>query len=122
MGQQSVGNLKTKNRDFNNVLDSYANYVDGYTQPLVPNYSNKIEVDAATLTIAYATHMGRPVIQLQACVFTLPAVADVQGDIWIINGKYKAKYKYRWWCRWSIRDSRKNIKQLNAILLFKQHF
>ena len=86
MGQQSVGNLKTKNRDFNNVLDSYANYVDGYTQPLVPNYSNKIEVDAATLTIAYATHMGRPVIQLQACVFTLPAVADVQGDIWIING------------------------------------
>tara|TARA_R110002110_G_scaffold83975_18_gene218080 strand:- start:168 stop:623 length:456 start_codon:yes stop_codon:yes gene_type:complete len=52
----------------------------------VPNYSNKIEVDAATLTIAYATHMGRPVIQKQACVFTLPAVADVQGDIWIING------------------------------------
>ena len=30
--------------------------------------------------------MGRPVIQTQACVFTLPAVADVQGDIWIING------------------------------------
>ena len=55
-------------------------------QPAVPNFANAIEVDAATLTIAYATHMGRPVIQLQACVFTLPAVADVQGDIWIING------------------------------------
>ena len=56
------------------------------TQPLVPNYSNAIEVNAATLTIAYNTHMGRPVIQRQACVFTLPAVADVQGDIWIVNG------------------------------------
>ena len=56
------------------------------TQALVPNYSNAIEVNAATLTIAYATHMGRPVIQRQACVFTLPAVADVSGDIWIVNG------------------------------------
>ena len=56
------------------------------TQALVPNYGNAIEVNAATLTIAYATHMGRPVIQRQACVFTLPAVADVQGDIWIVNG------------------------------------
>ena len=57
-----------------------------FQQPPVCSYSNAIEVDAATLTIAYATHMGRPVIQLQACVFTLPAVADVKGDIWIING------------------------------------
>ena len=57
-----------------------------FQQPPVCSYSNAIEVDAATLTIAYATHMGRPVIQKQACVFTLPAVAAVQGDIWIING------------------------------------
>ena len=49
-------------------------------------FSNKIEVDAATLTIAYATHMSRPVVQKQACVFTLPAVAALQGEIWIING------------------------------------
>jgi len=28
MGQLSVGNLKTKNRDFNNVLDSFANVTD----------------------------------------------------------------------------------------------
>ncbi len=57
-----------------------------FLQPPVCSYSNAIEVNAATLTIAYATHMGRPVIQKQACVFTLPAVADVKGDIWIING------------------------------------
>ena len=57
-----------------------------FQQPPVCSYSNAITVDAATLTIAYNTHMGRPIIQLQACVFTLPAVADVQGDIWIING------------------------------------
>jgi len=57
-----------------------------FLQPPVCSYSNAIEVSAATLTIAYATHMGRPVIQKQACVFTLPAVADVKGDIWIING------------------------------------
>ncbi len=55
-------------------------------QAAVPNFSNAVEVDASTLTIAFATHMGRPVIQLQACVFTLPAIADVKGDIWIING------------------------------------
>ena len=59
-----------------------------FNQPPVCSFSNAIEVDAATLTIAYATHMGRPVIQTQACVFTLPAVADVQGDIWIINGLF----------------------------------
>tara|TARA_R110002020_G_C15830045_1_gene734092 strand:- start:74 stop:568 length:495 start_codon:yes stop_codon:yes gene_type:complete len=57
-----------------------------FNQPPVCSYGNAIEVAASTLTIAYATHMGRPVIQTQACIFTLPAVADVQGDIWIING------------------------------------
>ena len=57
-----------------------------FNQPPVCSYSNAIEVAAATLTIAYATHMGRPIIQTQACVFTLPAIADVKGDIWIING------------------------------------
>ena len=57
-----------------------------FLQPPVCSYSNAVEVSAATLTIAYATHMGRPVIAKQACVFTLPAVADVKGDIWIING------------------------------------
>jgi len=56
------------------------------TQSPVPNYGNAITVAASTLTIAYGTHMGRPVIQTQACTFTLPAVADVKGDIWIING------------------------------------
>ena len=86
MAQKSLAKLKTSNRNFNNILDSMVTYADGYTQPLVPNYSNAIEVSASTLTIAFATHMGRPVIQTVACVFTLPAVADVQGDIWIING------------------------------------
>ena len=57
-----------------------------WIQAPVCNFSNAIEVDAATLTIAFATHMGRPVIQKQACVFTLPAIADVKGDVWIING------------------------------------
>ena len=52
----------------------------------VPDYGNKVTIAAATQTIAYATHQGRPVVQTQACVFTLPAVADVKGDIWIING------------------------------------
>jgi len=31
MGQQSVGNLKTKNSNFNNVLDSFLNLTDGGT-------------------------------------------------------------------------------------------
>ena len=55
-------------------------------QPAVPNFSNAITVAAATLTLAYATHMSRPVIQTQACVFTVPAVAALQGEFWIING------------------------------------
>ena len=64
------------------VVDSDNTWI----QAPVCNFGNAIEVDAATLTIAFATHMGRPVIQRQACVFTLPAIADVKGDVWIING------------------------------------
>ena len=54
----------------------------------VPAFSNVIEVDASTLTLALATHCGRPVVQKQACVFTLPAVsgAVVGQTFWIING------------------------------------
>ena len=57
-------------------------------QAAVPNFSNAIEVDASTLTIAVATHCARPVIQKQACVFTLPALSGlVEGQsLWIING------------------------------------
>ena len=52
----------------------------------IPSFSNAIEVDAATLTLAYATHAGRPVIQKQACVFTLPAIGVVGQTFWVING------------------------------------
>ena len=37
-------------------------------------------------TWAYATHFGRPLIVTAAAVITLPAVANLQGDIWIVNG------------------------------------
>ena len=90
MGSRS--NIVTKARgslpgfegDFKNL--AVQDQDNTWIQAPVCNFSNAIEVDAATLTIAYNTHMGRPIIQLQACVFTLPAVADVQGDIWIVNG------------------------------------
>ena len=52
----------------------------------VPSFSNAIEVDAATLTLAYATHAGRPVIQKQACVFTLPAIGVLGQTFWVVNG------------------------------------
>ena len=83
-----IGKYKVSKKDSAlSVLDGgVVNGAVTLNQPAVCSYSNAIEVDAATLTIAYATHMGRPVIQKQACVFTLPAVADVKGDIWIING------------------------------------
>ena len=51
----------------------------------VPNYSNAITA-SGTLTLAYATHSGRPVIQTAATVFTLPAVANLGSSFWIING------------------------------------
>ena len=57
-----------------------------FQQPPVCSFSNAIEVDAATLTIAYNTHCGRPVIQLQACVFTLPGIGVVGQTFWVING------------------------------------
>tara|TARA_R110000824_G_scaffold55894_1_gene153575 strand:- start:28 stop:501 length:474 start_codon:yes stop_codon:yes gene_type:complete len=57
-----------------------------WIQAPVCNFSNAIEVDAATLTLAYATHCARPVIQLQACVFTLPAIGVVGQTLWVING------------------------------------
>lgn len=55
-------------------------------QAAVPNFSNAIEVDAATLTLAYNTHAGRPVIQKQACVFTLPGIGVLGQTFWVING------------------------------------
>ena len=55
-------------------------------QAAVPNFSNAVTVAASTLTLAYATHMSRPVIQTQTCVFTVPAVAALQGEFWIVNG------------------------------------
>ena len=51
----------------------------------VPNYSNAVYVSGDT-TWAYATHFGRPLIVTAAAVITLPAVANLQGDIWIVNG------------------------------------
>ena len=57
-----------------------------WVQAPVCNFSNAIEVDAATLTLAYATHAARPVIQVQACVFTLPAIGVVGQTFWVING------------------------------------
>ena len=57
-----------------------------FQQPPVCSYSNAVEVDAATLTLAYATHAGRPTIQLQACVFTLPGIGVLGQTFWVING------------------------------------
>ena len=57
-----------------------------FQQPPVCSFSNAIEVDAATLTLAYATHAGRPTIQLQACVFTLPGIGVLGQTFWVING------------------------------------
>ena len=57
-----------------------------WIQAPVCNFSNAIEVDAATLTLAYATHAARPVIQRQACVFTLPGIGVVGQTLWVING------------------------------------
>ena len=59
-------------------------------QASVPNFSNAIEVNAATLTLAYNTHAGRPVIQRQACVFTLPGIGVVGQTFWVINGAANA--------------------------------
>ena len=78
------GSLPGFEGDFKNL--AVQDQDNTWIQAPVCNFSNAIEVDAATLTIAFATHMGRPVIQKQACVFTLPAIADVKGDVWIING------------------------------------
>ena len=55
-------------------------------QASVPNFSNAIEVNAATLTLAYNTHAGRPVIQRQACVFTLPGIGVLGQSFWVVNG------------------------------------
>jgi hypothetical protein len=55
-------------------------------QPCVPSYSNAIAQASATLTLAYATHCARPVIQSVACVFTLPAIGVVGQTFWIVNG------------------------------------
>ena len=55
-------------------------------QAAVPNFSNAVTVAASTLTLAYATHAGRPVIQKQACVFTLPGIGVLGQTFWVING------------------------------------
>ena len=52
----------------------------------IPDYGNAIAQATATLTLAYATHTSRPVIQSVACVFTLPAVANLGAAFWIVNG------------------------------------
>ena len=57
-----------------------------YDQPSVPSYSNAILQETATLTLAYATHAARPVIQTVACVFTLPAIGVVGQTLWVVNG------------------------------------
>ena len=57
-----------------------------FQQPPVCSFSNAVEVDASTLTLAYATHAGRPTIQLQECVFTLPGIGVLGQTFWVING------------------------------------
>jgi hypothetical protein len=85
MAIQTLSYLKTQNRDFNNVLDSFANIQDGLTRPLCTTYSNAV-TSTGDVTWAYATHANRPLVLTGAGTVTLPAVANLQGDIWVVNG------------------------------------
>ena len=78
------GSLPGFEGDFNNL--AVQDQDNTWVQAPVCNFSNAIEVDAATLTLAYATHAARPVIQRQACVFTLPGIGVVGQTLWVING------------------------------------
>ena len=78
------GSLPGFEGDFNNL--AVQDQDNTWVQAPVCNFSNAIEVDAATLTLAYATHAARPVIQRQACVFTLPGIGVVGQTFWVING------------------------------------
>ena len=82
------GSLPGFEGDFNNL--AVQDQDNTWVQAPVCNFSNAIEVDAATLTLAYATHAARPVIQRQACVFTLPGIGVVGQTFWVINGAANA--------------------------------
>ena len=56
-----------------------------FTTGTVPNYSNAVTVTGDT-TWAYATHANKPLIVTATATITLPAVENLKGDIWIING------------------------------------
>ena len=88
-GKLGMGLLETLLENLDRDLDLSSNSIT-VTQALVPNFSNAIEVDASTLTLAYNTHCARPVIQKQACVFTLPGIGVVGQTFWVINGAANA--------------------------------
>ena len=75
MARKTYSFLKNENRDFDNILDSFAlNY----------EFTNALEVTAATVTFG-ATHYHVPVYFTTTCVVTLPTVAVGQAW-WAICG------------------------------------
>ena len=59
------------------------------TSPILPDYQcqfdNQVTLSASTLTLAPATHSGRPVVQTVAAVFTLPGTV-ANTVYWVVNG------------------------------------
>tara|TARA_R110002167_G_C12228852_1_gene609562 strand:- start:11 stop:436 length:426 start_codon:yes stop_codon:yes gene_type:complete len=75
MARKTITYLKDTNKDFNNVLDTFAlNY----------NFPNALEISAATVTFG-AAHYHAPMVITADCVVTLPAVAVGQAW-WVICG------------------------------------
>jgi len=82
-----IGKYKMTKRDSEVSLRD-GGKIDGnleVVQGPVCNFSNAVTVTGDT-TWAYATHANKPLIVTATATITLPAVENLKGDIWIING------------------------------------
>ena len=82
MGARTIGNLKTKNRNFDNILDSFLNLKDGGTVTGAMN-SKKLVINPGNVaSFALDVSSSGAVVILShsaAVTVTLPAVANGSG-------------------------------------------